>query len=314
LQVVPSPTVNVRNAANTANITDTMYAADDPDPTILPQGFVGNADGKIEFYVAQTDAQRVVLRLTKSGFTTQDVPIDLILPANRYNPRGAWSVATAYEPLDVVSNAGSSWVALQANTGVTPTEGANWTLVASGGIGTVQDEGIALPARPIINITGAGATATDDAANGRTNVAIAGSETVAARAYRAAALSIANATITFIGLDAESFDTGTLHNNVTNNSRITVPSAGKYLATGTVYFAAGTADTPRVAYIYVNGSEVNAVETSPPHASVTHSMPVIAVLDLAANDYVELAAYQASGGSLALAVGSNRTWLAVAKL
>jgi hypothetical protein len=130
VQVVPSPTVNVRNAANTANISDTIYAADDPDPTILPQGFLGTANGEVEFYLE--DAQRVTLRLSKTGFTSEDIPIDATFPANRFNPRGAWDVATAYDAMDVVSRSGTSWVALRANTGVTPVEGADWTVMSSG--------------------------------------------------------------------------------------------------------------------------------------------------------------------------------------
>lgn len=45
---------------------------------------------------------------------------------------------------------------------------------ASGGISQVQDEGSDLPSQSNINFTGAGVTASDDAANGRTNVAIPG--------------------------------------------------------------------------------------------------------------------------------------------
>lgn len=48
-------------------------------------------------------------------------------------PRGPWDNATAYVPNDVVSHDGSSWVALAANAGVEPSEGATWTLLASKG-------------------------------------------------------------------------------------------------------------------------------------------------------------------------------------
>lgn len=42
-------------------------------------------------------------------------------------------------------------------------------------ITTIQDEGVAVAQQPIVNVTGAGATVTNDAANGRTNVTIPGS-------------------------------------------------------------------------------------------------------------------------------------------
>jgi len=47
--------------------------------------------------------------------------------------RGAWSGTTAYRINNIVSHGGSSWGALRDNTGVTPTEGVDWTLVAAAG-------------------------------------------------------------------------------------------------------------------------------------------------------------------------------------
>ena len=49
--------------------------------------------------------------------------------------------------------------------------------------------------------------------------------------YRSGIATIPNDTNTIIGWDSERFDTNTFHDNVTNNSRITIPSgyAGKYL-------------------------------------------------------------------------------------
>ena len=41
-------------------------------------------------------------------------------------PQGAWDSTTEYKRLDVVSNAGASWLAKQDNVGVTPVEGENW--------------------------------------------------------------------------------------------------------------------------------------------------------------------------------------------
>jgi hypothetical protein len=41
---------------------------------------------------------------------------------------------------------------------------------------TPQDEGTALPSRTVLNFVGSGVTATDDSANGRTNVTVPGSQ------------------------------------------------------------------------------------------------------------------------------------------
>lgn len=45
-------------------------------------------------------------------------------------PKGAWNAGTSYEPLDVVSYGGSAFLARRANSNVTPTEGADWQMIA----------------------------------------------------------------------------------------------------------------------------------------------------------------------------------------
>lgn len=58
--------------------------------------------------------------------------------------RGAWSNVTAYAAGDIVTRAGSSWLAIAPSTGVTPVEGATWTAVAlagtSGGVASVNGD------------------------------------------------------------------------------------------------------------------------------------------------------------------------------
>ncbi len=53
--------------------------------------------------------------------------------------RGPWDFSTSYAANDAVQNGGSAWVATLANTGVTPTEGASWTLLAQKGGTGPQD-------------------------------------------------------------------------------------------------------------------------------------------------------------------------------
>lgn len=129
---IPSATVSVRNQANDAQIADTVYAFDDPDNSQLVNGsFTSAADGRIEFYLAE--AQRVTLRLSKSGYTSQDIPVDVTYVANRFTWQGAWSGATTYQQDDVVSYQGHSWVALRETLNDTPVEGDDWSKMASAG-------------------------------------------------------------------------------------------------------------------------------------------------------------------------------------
>lgn len=130
---IPGATVEVRNAANTAAVTDTIYVNDDPDTSVYPNPFTSDANGKAEAYLSA--AKRAILRFSKTGYTTQDVPVDFTFPANRFTFRGAYAAATTYAQDDVVTSGGETWVALRTSTGVTPVEGADWSKMAAKGAG-----------------------------------------------------------------------------------------------------------------------------------------------------------------------------------
>lgn len=49
------------------------------------------------------------------------------------SPRGAWSSGATYKKSDIVTSAGSAWLALRTSTAVTPVEGLDWTLFVSKG-------------------------------------------------------------------------------------------------------------------------------------------------------------------------------------
>lgn len=51
---------------------------------------------------------------------------------SRMTFRGAWASGTSYDRDDLAENGGSIWLALRPSTGVTPTEGADWTLFLPG--------------------------------------------------------------------------------------------------------------------------------------------------------------------------------------
>lgn len=134
---VPAMTVTVREPGTTTAITDTIYVNDDPDASVYPNPFTTDANGIASFFLAK--GRRVDLHFAKTGYTSVTVPnVDVTFPANRFTHRGAYSAVTTYNQDDVVSNAGSSWVAKRTVTGVTPVEGADWTLMASAATGGIS--------------------------------------------------------------------------------------------------------------------------------------------------------------------------------
>lgn len=127
----------------------------------------------------------------------------------------------------------------------------------------------------------------------------------AARAFNSANISIATATTTAITLDSERFDTDTIHDTVTNNSRLTCKTAGKYQITGNVSWAASAGGTFRAVQIRLNGATTIAAALNSPSASNSSDMAVTTLYDLAVNDYVELMVRQDSGGALNVVASGN---------
>ena len=110
--------------------------------------------------------------------------------------------------------------------------------------------------------------------------------------------SLTASTETAITFDGESWDTNGFHDNVTNNTRITIPTGytGKYELSGVVSLA------PMVGNYYVlikkNGSVLTyTVVQYSSNSSLDTGFTFSQLLSLTAADYVELFLYQASGSA-----------------
>ena len=80
-----------------------------------------------------------------------------------------------------------------------------------------------------------------------------------------------------------------LHDEVVNNTRITVNKSGLWLVKGNVFIAANAAVTSLSATIGVNGTLVPSRSRSKPAAvSLSASQEVVEPLELASGDFIEL--------------------------
>ena len=121
---------------------------------------------------------------------------------------------------------------------------------------------------------------------------------VEARVFNSANLSIPNATLTVLTYDSELTDTDGMHDLAVNPGRLTCKVAGKYLIGGNVLFYPN-ATGPRAIQIRHNGSGVIAlVQASLVSGTDTEGLSLVTIYTLGLNDYVELLAYQVSGGAL----------------
>jgi len=130
-----------------------------------------------------------------------------------------------------------------------------------------------------------------------------------ASAYHNTTQSVPDATVTALSLNTEDFDSDGMHDTASNSSRFVVPAgqAGVYLLIGQVNFAANATGI-RDACFRKNGTEEFAyTQVAPASASVTTIIRVQALVELVAGDYVELCAYQSSGGALNTGSGTRST-------
>lgn len=121
-------------------------------------------------------------------------------------------------------------------------------------------------------------------------------------AVRSGVQSITSATWTSVALNGtDIFDVGTMHDPVTNNTRLTVPStgAGDYLLGGFADFAPSAGGTVRGVRFRKNGTTAQQYEgRAYPFASGVSLVYIWMIVTLANSDYVEMQVYQDSGGAL----------------
>ena len=130
---------------------------------------------------------------------------------------------------------------------------------------------------------------------------------ISARVYHSVDQSIVNVGAgTAVAFDSEYYDTDSIHDNSTNNSRLTCKTAGKYLVVGNAAFDANVTGR-RSMWIDKNGMGVTrTVFTQWDTAQDYRSYMIVTVLlDLAVNDYIELGVYQSSGDALDIKAGDQ---------
>jgi hypothetical protein len=111
--------------------------------------------------------------------------------------------------------------------------------------------------------------------------------------------SLADGVRTAVAFDVEAFDIGNTHDNVTNNTRLTVPVGGDgvYFLTANIEFTANAMGV-RAAQLRKNGTDALTQVITAAVSGEPTVVQVITIAPLVASDYVELMGYQTSGGAL----------------
>ena len=126
-------------------------------------------------------------------------------------------------------------------------------------------------------------------------------------------LSIAHNTwVSSIYSSADAFDTDSMHNTSTNNSRITINTAGIYQVSGLVTWLFN-ATGQRAARFFLNGTtSIRQVNVDAIAAVLGPSMTISMPYSLVVGDYVELQVWQNRGSTLSItsATKFEAVWIA----
>ncbi len=158
------------------------------------------------------------------------------------------------------------------------------------------------PARLAVGTNGQVLTADSTAATGLAWATPSGGSTFAGcYLQRSTNQTIANATLTSVTWDTETLDTNAYHSTSTNTDRITIPSgkAGKYMVGFTLTYT-GSSTGIRVGQIRKNGTSVSQTSLQSVSGAGNTVLSKTHVIDLTVGDYIDLQAYQNSGGNLDL--------------
>ncbi len=131
-----------------------------------------------------------------------------------------------------------------------------------------------------------------------------GNPEISARAYNNATQSITTATLTALSLNSERYDTYAIHDTVTNNTRLTIPTTGKYNLGGLAVFASNSTGYREIR-IRLNGSTVIASNSYVAVNGDWTRLNVDTHYQFTAGDYIELMVYQTSGGNLSTVQTEN---------
>lgn len=207
-----------------------------------------------------------------------------------YNPMGAYVAETTYAQGDMVAYGSANYIAIQStNTGHQPDISPTWW------------QAMTQTATPwTSNIDGGGYDLTNLG-----NLTLAAGKIITApgqyRAlvYQSATQNVATSTWEALAWGAELFDVGALHDNATNNTRLTIPAGGDglYLICGSVGFVGSAAGAMRGIRVWKNGTTSLGVSSNNPNASAARAN-VSTIGVLAAGDYIEFQVWQDTGSPL----------------
>ena len=125
-----------------------------------------------------------------------------------------------------------------------------------------------------------------------------------ARVYNSSNIQLTTAAEATLTFDTERYDSGDLHSTSSNTGRLTAPITGLYSVGANVRFASNATGQRQVA-LRINGTTFIAYVLVQAANGDATFLNVSTDYQLTAGDYVEVRAYQNSGGNLNVTASAN---------
>ena len=129
--------------------------------------------------------------------------------------------------------------------------------------------------------------------------AAAGATDIGARVYKTVGQNTSNDTVTTVTWNAESYDTDNIHDNSTNNERLTCRTAGKYMVFARVVFAADAVGGRGIRLKINNANQFDFIQ-GPGSAHLSSGIHYSEIRELSVNDYLEIQCFQSYGSTLSI--------------
>lgn len=117
------------------------------------------------------------------------------------------------------------------------------------------------------------------------------------RVYHSTTQNVSTSTFTALNANSEQWDSASMHSTSSQTSRITVPVAGKYLLVARIEFGVDAANA-RLGRFLINGVTTEPFDAKPAMTGVGVRCSGSTVQSLSASGYVEVQAWQNSGGTI----------------
>lgn len=118
------------------------------------------------------------------------------------------------------------------------------------------------------------------------------------RVYNDAAISHSSSgSWQYLTFNSEVHDTDTMHSTSSNTGRITFNKGGVYVVSGHIEFASNATGIRGIS-IRLGGSTFIAINSTTAINGTTHALSISTIRQFSATNYIELGAYQNSGGAL----------------